>query len=134
MSVVKSKRGQGKLEILTKSRELTAYTIKICTNEKSFPKRYRWCITNKIVENTVSINENVNRANDIFVRNEDDFLLRHRYQNLALAEIGALLANIDIAYDVFGIDPKRVKHWIGLIIEVRTLLNGMDEYYESLWK
>lgn len=57
MSVVKSKRGQGKLEILTKSRELTAYTIKICTNEKSFPKRYRWCITNKIVENTVSIDE-----------------------------------------------------------------------------
>ena len=53
MSVVQSKRGQGELEVLTKARELATYTIKICTNEKSFPKRYGWCITNKIVENAI---------------------------------------------------------------------------------
>ena len=124
MSVIKSKRGQGQLEVLTQARELATYTIKICTNEKSFPKRYRWCITNKIVENAVTINENINRANDIFVKNESDFLLRQRYQNMALAEIGALLANIDIAYRVFGVDSKRIKHWVGHIIEVRTLLRA----------
>lgn len=56
MSVVKSKRGQGKLLVYTRANELAVYTIQICANEKHFPKRYRWCITNKIVECAVTIN------------------------------------------------------------------------------
>ena len=124
MSVVKSRRGQGQLEVLTKSRELATYTIKICTNEKNFPKRYRWCITNKIVESAVMINADINRANGIYVNNQNDLLLRLEFQNRALAEIGALIANIDIAYNVFGIEAKRVKNWVGLIINVQTLLRG----------
>lgn len=124
MSVVKSRRGQGQLEVLTKSRELATYTIKICTNEKNFPKRYRWCITNKVVESAVMINADINRANGIYVNNQNDLLLRLEFQNRALAEIGALIANIDIAYNVFGIEAKRVKNWVGLIINVQTLLRG----------
>ena len=49
MSVVKSKRHDGLLAVITKANELAVYTIKICSNEKSFPKHYRWCITAKIV-------------------------------------------------------------------------------------
>jgi len=76
MSVVQSKRGQGELEVLTKARELATYTIKICTNEKSFPKRYRWCITNKIVENAIEINSNIGKANDVYVTDGEDYRLR----------------------------------------------------------
>ena len=50
MSVVKSKRGEGQLLVLSKANELATYTIKICSNEKNFPKHYRWCITSKIVD------------------------------------------------------------------------------------
>lgn len=38
MSVVKSKRGEGQLLVITKANELATYTIKICSNEKNFPK------------------------------------------------------------------------------------------------
>lgn len=48
MSVVESKREEGELRALTKARELAVYTIRICCNENNFPKRYRWCITNKV--------------------------------------------------------------------------------------
>lgn len=44
MSVVQSKRGEGQLLVLSKANELSVYTIKICSNEKNFPKHYRWCI------------------------------------------------------------------------------------------
>lgn len=50
MSVVESKREEGELRALTKARELAVYTIRICCNENNFPKRYRWCITNKVVD------------------------------------------------------------------------------------
>lgn len=56
MSVPASKRERGELAVFTKSSELTAYTVKICTNENNFPKRYRWCITNKIVDSAVDMN------------------------------------------------------------------------------
>ena len=72
MSVVKSKQTEGKLLVVTKARELAAYTIKICSNEKNFPKRYRWCITAKIVdfnEETKKISLSV-KALEIEKRNE----------------------------------------------------------------
>lgn len=124
MSVVLSKRGESKLAVITKASELSEYTIRICTNEKSFPKRYRWCITNKIVESAVEINININRANAIYVGDKSDFELRKHYQNKALAEISAMIANMDIAYRVFSVEDKRIVHWTGLIIELQRLVRG----------
>lgn len=79
MSVVKSKQSEGKLVAITKARELCEYTLKICANEKNFPKRYRWCLTSKIVESAMNIHNGVNMANSVYVRDEADFLLRKRY-------------------------------------------------------
>ena len=95
MAVVKSKRGESELNVVTNSRKLAVYTIKICTNEKNFPKRYRWCVTNEIVKNTNIIHSNILKANSIYVKDESDYKLRKRHQNIALAEIGSLLGNMD---------------------------------------
>ena len=84
MSVVQSKRGESDLTLITKANELATYTINICTNEKNFPKRYRWCITNKIVEFALDINNKINMANSVFVKDESDYLLRKGYQTEAL--------------------------------------------------
>ena len=73
MSVVKSKRGQSELEVITQSRNLASYTIKICSNEKNFPKRYRWCITNNIVNDALNIYSCIQRSNAIFVKFKVDY-------------------------------------------------------------
>ena len=39
MSVIKSKRQDGKLQVLIKARELATYTTHILGNEKVFPER-----------------------------------------------------------------------------------------------
>ncbi|HZK00969.1 MAG TPA: hypothetical protein VFC79_13210 [Tissierellaceae bacterium] len=124
MAVVKSKRGESELDIITKSRELAVYTIKICTNEKNFPKRYRWCVTNEIVKSVVMINSDIRRANEVFVKDDADYLLRKDFQSKAMSEIGALLGNMDIAYELFGVESKRIQHWTGLIIDVQILLRN----------
>lgn len=124
MAVVKSKRGENELDIITKSRELAVYTIRICTNEKNFPKRYRWCVTNEIVKSANIIHSNINKSNEVFVKDRSDYELRKRYQNIALAEIGSFLGNMDIAFELFGVDADRVFHWTGLVIDVRTLLRN----------
>ncbi|MBQ8404480.1 MAG: four helix bundle protein [Clostridia bacterium] len=124
MSVVKSQREETKLTVITKANELTAYTIKICSNEKNFPKRYRWCITSKIVESAISISNDLIRANSIYIQSVDDRTLRSKYQKEALTETYALLNMINIAYQTFGIDANRIKHWTQLVNEVQSLIRS----------
>ncbi len=96
MSVVKNKRTESALEVVTRARELAAYTIKICSNEKSFPKRYRWCITGKIVDSVIEINNYINKANAIFVKTNEDFKIRRDFQIKAISETYGLLTMMDI--------------------------------------
>lgn len=55
MSVIKAKRQEGKLSVLVKAREMCVYTITICKNEKNFPKRNRWILTQPIVSEALAI-------------------------------------------------------------------------------
>ena len=126
MSVVKSKRGQGKLLVYTRSNELAVYTIKICSNEKHFPKRYRLCITNKLVECALTINNCVSAANAIYIADGDEeaHKMRRNYQTKALAESYALLSMIDIAYRTFGIESDRIEFWTRLVKDVQGLIRN----------
>ena len=124
MSVVKSKQSVGKLVAVTKSRELAEYTLKICANEKTFPKRYRWCLTAKIVDSAMNINNGVNMANSVFVRDDADYLLRKQYQTRALAETCALLSMVDIAYRTYSLETARVEYWTRLIYDVQNIIRN----------
>ena len=128
MSVVKSKRGESNLRILTLADELATYTIHICSNEKHFPKRYRWCITAKIVDEATNIVKYIKMANSLYINNDENrYKLRTHYQDKAYASTYALLALIDIAYRTFGIDGKRIEYWTKLIIDVQNLLRNWQK-------
>ena len=102
MSVVSGKRGTGDLTVITKANELVDYTLQICTNEKNFPKRYRWCVTNRIIDCTYEICDLIIHANAVYVRPEDDsFFRRVSYQTQALELTEVLLNQIHRAYRRF---------------------------------
>lgn len=124
MSVVKSKRSEGTLSVLTKSNELAVYTIRICSNEKNFPKRYRWCLTSKLVEYAVDIANFITMANAIYVTDDNDYAIRKAYQTKALSASYALLNMIDMSYRTFGIETDRVEYWTRLLMDVQTLLRN----------
>lgn len=100
MSVVESKRAKGKMRVITKAHELAEHTIRICGNEKNFPKRYRWCLTSKIVDSAVNINSCLEKANSIRVKTEYDYQLRRGYMQQALAESFSLHNLIRLSYDI----------------------------------
>lgn len=124
MSVVKSKKGEGDLALITKSNEMTCYTLHICSNEKNFPKRYRWCLTNKIVDSAVDINRFINAANSVKVERPEDYQLRSALQKRALAETYSLYATIRVANSIFGIEAGRLEHWSRLIYDVQNYLRA----------
>ena len=124
MSVPKSKRSHGRLEALTKARAIKNYTLQVCTNEKNFPKRYRWCVTNNIVEEATEICRKIVRANAIRVGNIDDYNRRTLFQNEAYELTEVLLEDIDTAYSFFHLTSNRVEYWIAEIEELQKLLKG----------
>jgi len=94
MSVLKSKRQAGKLEVLTKAREMCVYTVTICKNEKSFPKRNRWLLTQKIVSEAIDVMSCIRRANSVRVESRKDYEYRRAQQIEAHAHAEALLTLI----------------------------------------
>lgn len=122
MSVPEGKRTESKLAVQTKAIELADYTITICSNEKYFPKRYRWCLTNKIVDTATDIMSDINTANSIYVSTKGDYELRRQFQTRALAYTARLLGLMELAYIKFNISDKRIKHWTQLAIDVRELI------------
>ena len=89
--------------------------MQVCTNEKNFTKRYRWCITNNIVEKTTEICRKIVRAHAIRVGNIDDYNRRTLFQKEAYELTEVLLEDIDTVYTFFHLTSNRVEYWIAII-------------------
>lgn len=126
MSVPEGKRGEGKFEVLIKTRDLAAYTINICCNENTFKPQYRDAITNKIIEISTDIFLQCWTANNIRLTAEN-IRKRQGYQQEAILQCNNLLALIQIAQKVFHLTTKRIKFWGEQIIEARNLIQKWKE-------
>ena len=122
MSVIKAKRKEGQLLVLSKARTLCAYTITICKNERHFPKRDRWILTQPIVTEALNIMTCLRRANATRVETQMDYDYRRSQQVQAFGHAEALLTLMDIAYEALSIETDRIEYWTGLVLEVEGLL------------
>lgn len=122
MSVIKTKRQEGKLSVLVKAREMCVYTVTICKNEKNFPKRNRWILTQPIVSEALEIMSCIRRANAVNVETKEDYIYRRQQQIEAYSRCEAMLTLIEIAYKVLSIDSERIEYWTGLVVETESLL------------
>ena len=134
MSVIKAKRSEGKLEILTQANNLCAYTVQICKNEKYFPKRDRWIMTQHIVHEALDILCCVKRANAVQVATWDDYKYRRAQQVEAYSHAEALLTLLDVAYITLCIENDRIEFWTGQIISVENLLKKWRESDRKRYK
>ena len=124
MSIPLSKRSPGEMVVVTKARILREYTIRICTNEKHFPKRYRWCITKNIIDNCNQVTDLILAANEVKVENLSDKSRRLERQKTALELTTVLLDNINVAYDVFHFKINTLDEWTRKISDIQNLLRA----------
>lgn len=133
MAIPKSKRTNTPLSVLIEADTLTCYTILICNDERRFPKRYRWCLTQQIIDAAVQAKMHIAKANSVYVNNRESATLRRTYQQKAIADIAALSAAMDTAFKLFSglrhIDmtdkPKKrinIATWTEQLDKVKSLL------------
>ena len=137
MSVPKSKQNINEkdkeknepLQIIKLSGELTDYTLSTVTNEKHFPKRYRWCLASKILDKAIMIDDYINLANAVYVRPGDGSKNRRlSYIQRAIEMTFPLLKNIERANYRFGSGSFNIEHWTGVIYNLQGRLR---KWYES---
>ena len=149
MSVPVNQRGQGKLEVCTKARDLAVYTLQITKNKKVFAEEYQTAITDKIIGTALDIHTMVWSANNALVNSKDDLQRRNALQEEACVMCNVLLSLIDIAKPLFHLDTRRIMYWGQKVVEVRNLIRAwrnhaskgntfgllqrIDKYYKGLW-
>lgn len=109
------------LYALDKARDLSAHTIKICSNKNIFTEEYSYLVQ-KIVDISVNIYLSARRANNIRVVTVTDGSHRRVYQDVAINECDELLALIDLAKRVFHLRSSKVVYWISLVEDTKALL------------
>ena len=124
MSVRKGDRGEGKLQVLNKARELKRYSLARLKNEKTFPKSTRWLYASPIAAEVREACICIRRANATYVTCEEEHKYRHMEQVKAHAHLDAMLDLIDDAYDAGYISGGQVEYWTGLILQTDDLLKA----------
>lgn len=124
MSVRKGDRGEGKLQVLNKARELKKYSLTIVKSEKNFPKSTRWLYAYPIVNEIREACICIRHANSVYVTNAEEYNYRRMEQVQTHAHLDALLDLIDDAYDAGYISGKQVEFWTGLILQTDDLLKA----------
>ena len=135
MSVVQGLRKIGKLNVQTKAYDFASFTDHICSNENVFLKRYRWCVTMRIIEAVDEIAINIDLANDVDMRTKNPEILKERiaervkYQKMALrfsirAETLMEKAYRDNNQEGRHFDEDKFNNWIANLLELRVLIRS----------
>ena len=113
---------------------LCVYTIQVCKNEKNFPKRDRWLLTQEVVKAAVKAYGHVIEANAIEVRTMEDYKLRREHQIKARAKLKKLNAYIEVAMLALSLEASRNNAWQGYIGKCHDLLRNWRDSDRKRYK
>lgn len=124
MSVPSFARSENKLEAIASTIKMATYTIQMCENEKIFPKKCRWTLCTKIIDTCYDAVARIRQANKIFVKTQEDALLRRELQSKVILDFEALYGFMTIAYELYSIPGEKVDTWAGLILDAENKVSA----------
>lgn len=81
-------------------------------------------MTQRIVNECLDAMTCIRRANTARLDQSEEKQYRYSQQMEARCHLDALLSLIDLAYGAFGIETRRVEHWVKLVDDTHRLLQG----------
>lgn len=133
MSVIRSQRAESEMEFIYTARELQKYTVQKCVG---FPKRYTFYVSQPIANSATRIHQYVKMANSVYPTNAHEAQIRRDYLIKANAELNSLVSQIEVAYELFGLEPNVMKYWMDIVEKEIRLVKGTmkkdKERYKNL--
>ena len=121
MAVIKSARSESEMEFIHTARHLQIYSVQKCV---SFPKRYTFYVSQPIAACATRIHEYVKCANSIYPLNRHEAQMRRDYLLRANAELNSLVSQIEVANELFGMEPDKMKFWMEIVEKEIRLVKG----------
>lgn len=124
MSVLLRLRKESPFEVRDLAGKIEIKVIKICMNEKYFPKRYRFVLTMHIIEDAHKMVDYIEAANN--TPNDTDFHKRRlTYQREAYIKAEALLRKFALAEELGFTIPD------GILTELGTMLTREESLIQN---
>lgn len=120
MSVPKSRRTD-KSDVCYLAGQIEYKAIKMTMNEKYFPKRARFIISNKLIESAMNIAANFYAANAIYPTSQEKLTLREQYQQVGKSNIVALEHQLNLSNKLFNIPSAVLEDIFSDITEMKKM-------------
>lgn len=105
------------LQIIVKAKDLAEHTIRVTSNCKNFPKKYRFTLIDKMQVKSLNIYESLVEANRIRLGDEE----REKLQAKAITYCDELQFFIELTVRLEIITANRAEYWLGLISAIKSM-------------
>ncbi len=112
------KQPKGDLQVIIKAKKLCVHTIKVTSNCKKFPKKYRFTLCDKMQNKAMSIYEFLLEANRTLMNNASE---RNELQTKAILNCDELLFYIEMCLELEIIQPNSAEYWSGLVSDIKHM-------------
>lgn len=102
------------------------YRFTITNSTERYPKKYRFTLVNRIQDKAVDIYECVLEANELDLRDAQEYRQRQKLQAKALTYCKELLFFIELSQEMGFISMSSCEYWSKLALEVK--------YMTTAWK
>lgn len=104
--------------VIIKAKELASYTLKITSNSKNFPKKFRFTLVDKMLTKSFNIYESLLEANRTRIENK---VLRGDLQTKAITYCEELQFYIELSLNNNIITPQRAEYWSSLVTDIKRM-------------
>lgn len=127
MSVLKRFRSESPFAVRDEARKLEIKIIKLCMNEKYFPKRYRFILTMDIIQDAHKLADYIEAANKLELT-EVTSKRRLMYQKEAIIRIEYILRKFILAEELGFTIPEASLKELGedLVKEEKLIMNWIE--------
>lgn len=112
------KQGKDDSQVIIKAKKLCVHTIKVTSNSKKFPKKYRFTLCDKMQNKAMSIYEYLLEANRTLLSEK---VVRNDLQTKAIINCDELLFYIEMCLDLEIIQPNSAEFWSGLVSDIKFM-------------
>lgn len=110
--------------VLVAAKELAGFTMRVTMNEKNFPKRYRYSITDKMQNLALEVLTELTQASEIYPDTDYEFALRRAHMKEARAAVRALIALAEVAVATFPVKPSTFAEWARSAANIQKQIAG----------
>lgn len=111
---------QTEFAIITKAKDLAKYTF-LMTNDRRFPKKYRFTIVNRLHDLTIDILAHIQEANELDIANPQEYRERRYEQKKAMTNSKIVLFLIELSYETSLISDKQCAIWSKYVLDVKYM-------------